>query len=132
MATAPMTSVTKLIAWQLLVLVVVVGFFGLVGKPAQISAILGGLLAAIPILLFTRQAFRFSGAKQARQVLYSFYLGEALKLISCTVGFILVFKYADNIQMSALWLSFGVQLPIPIVLAITGKIKPNLLVSTSK
>lgn len=130
MATAPKTTVKKLFLWQTVALFLLMAVFSMKGYVALVSVFLGCLLAAIPTFIFVRQAFRFGGAKQAQSVLRSLYWGEALKLISCTLGFALVFKFATSIDMVALWVGFCLQLPIPIVLAATGQLKPTLVSNT--
>nr|WP_302473904.1 ATP synthase subunit I [Legionella sp. PL877] len=60
------------------------------GKQAM-SAMLGGLVAIIPAALFARKLFRYQGARAARQIVKGFYLGEALKILSSIILFILVF-----------------------------------------
>ena len=131
MATAPKTTVKKLFYWQIVALFLLMALFSIKGSLAVVSVIVGCLLAAIPTTIFVRQAFRFGGAKQAQTVLRSFYWGEALKLISCTLGFALVFKFATEIDLVALWVGFCLQLPIPIVLAATGQLKPTIVTTTT-
>jgi len=127
MATAPISSVKKLILWQAVVFLVLVMAFSFKDSTAQLSVFLGGLLAAIPALIFVRHALRFVGAKQAKLVVRSFYLGEALKLISCAIGFALVFEYVPSVNLAALWLGFVLQLILPTVLAATGQIAPQFI-----
>ena len=127
MATAPTSSVKKLFLWQVVVFFLLVMICSLKGSTAQLSVFLGGLLAAIPALIFIRHALRFVGAKQAKLVVRSFYLGEALKLLSCAIGFALVFKFFPSVDLAMLWLGFIVQMALPIVLAATGRLVPQFI-----
>eukprot|EP01012_Entosiphon_sulcatum_P034519 TRINITY_DN43793_c0_g1_i1.p1 TRINITY_DN43793_c0_g1~~TRINITY_DN43793_c0_g1_i1.p1 ORF type:complete len:113 (+),score=8.38 TRINITY_DN43793_c0_g1_i1:44-382(+) len=60
------------------------------GKEAM-SACLGGMVAIIPSALFAIKSFQYQGAKAARLIVKSFYLGEALKIISSALLFAMVF-----------------------------------------
>lgn len=57
------------------------------------SVVLGGLVAIIPNALFAVKLFRYQGARAARQIVNSFYKGEALKIIVSISLFILVFVW---------------------------------------
>jgi len=128
MATAPTSSsVKKLFLWQVVVLLLLVAIFSIKGSAAQVSVFFGGLLAAVPALIFVRHAFRFVGAKQARLIVRSFYLGEVLKLISCAMGFALVFKYLGTIDLAALWVGFVVQMALPTIMAASGRLAPQFI-----
>ncbi|MFA5959644.1 MAG: ATP synthase subunit I [Tatlockia sp.] len=61
------------------------------GIQAAFSALLGGMVAIIPIALFARKLFYYQGARAARQIVKSFYIGEALKMLLSMTLFILVF-----------------------------------------
>lgn len=61
------------------------------GKKEGVSALLGGLVALVPSILFAKQMFRYQGARAARQIVKSFYLGEALKILLTAILFTLVF-----------------------------------------
>lgn len=61
------------------------------GNVAGYSALIGGVIAWLPNLYFAHKAFRFSGARAAREIVRSFYAGEAGKLILTFVLFALAF-----------------------------------------
>ncbi len=69
------------------------------------SVLLGGLIFLLPNMLFTLLAFRFVGASQNKQVVSSFYLGEALKLSLVAILFVLTFASLD-VEPLALLLGF--------------------------
>ena len=52
---------------------------------------LGGIVAIVPSALFAKNMFRYQGARAARQIVKSFYFGEALKILSTAILFALVF-----------------------------------------
>jgi ATP synthase protein I len=80
------------------------------GQVSGYSALLGGLIFLIPHGYFALKAFRFSGARSAKKIMSSFYQGEAGKLILCAIGFTVVFKWIQPIDMSALFLTFAIML----------------------
>lgn len=77
------------------------------GSAAGYSALLGGLIAWLPNLYFAHKAFRFSGARAAREIVRSFYAGEAGKLILTFVLFALAFAGVKPLEAPML---FGVYL----------------------
>lgn len=80
-----------LVAWQAL------------GSVAGYSALLGGLIAWLPNLYFAHKAFRFSGARAAREIVRSFYAGEAGKLILTFVLFALTFAGVKPLEAPVLF-----------------------------
>lgn len=82
-----------LIAQALLVVVIAVGALVTYGKNSAVSAILGGLVAILPSLLFVRKLFRHSGARAARDIVKGFYVGEAIKIASSIALFAMVFSF---------------------------------------
>lgn len=73
------------------------------GSVAGYSALLGGLIAWLPNLYFAHKAFRFSGARAARDIVRSFYAGEAGKLILTFVLFALTFAGVKPLEAPALF-----------------------------
>ncbi|PTU76785.1 F0F1 ATP synthase subunit I [Pseudomonas indoloxydans] len=93
---------------QLIVLLLAAGvMWQWLGGVAGYSALLGGLIAWLPNLYFAHKAFRFSGARAAREIVRSFYAGEAGKLILTFVLFALTFAGVKPLAAPAL---FGVYL----------------------
>ncbi|ROR99037.1 ATP synthase protein I [Sinobacterium caligoides] len=76
------------------------------GIAFAISMLLGGMIALIPQAYFTYQAFRFSGARAARQVSQAFYRGEAGKFILNLVLFAAVFMFVDSVNVLALFAGY--------------------------
>lgn len=69
------------------------------------SALIGGLIAVIPSLIFALYAFRFAGAQAAKMVTQSFYRGQSLKLLTTFVLFIVAFKWM-NVLIEPTMLAF--------------------------
>jgi ATP synthase protein I len=57
------------------------------------SALLGGLVAIIPQVIFGLCVFKYAGASKAQQVIDAFYQGEKIKLLLTVILFALAFKF---------------------------------------
>jgi ATP synthase protein I len=80
--------------WMLqLSLVVLLSVFFAVACNAQsaYSALLGGLVCIIPNAFFAVKLFKYQGARAAKQIVNSFYKGEALKIVLSIFLFTVVF-----------------------------------------
>lgn len=60
---------------------------------AGLSAVLGGCVSILPTACFARKLFQYQGARAAKQIVNSFYKGEALKIGLSILLFALVFKF---------------------------------------
>lgn len=58
---------------------------------AGVSALLGGAVCIIPNAYFASKLFKYQGARAAKQIVNSFYKGEALKIILSIFLFTAVF-----------------------------------------
>jgi ATP synthase protein I len=63
------------------------------GANAAGSALLGGMVCIIPNAYFARKLFKYQGARSAKQIVNSFYKGEAIKMILSIALFTAVFVY---------------------------------------
>lgn len=77
----------------------------LAGKSAALSSMYGAIVSIIPTLIFARMLFRFQGARQARRIIRSLYVGEGLKLLCTALLFGLVIRYLQPVWW-ALFVSF--------------------------
>ncbi len=94
-------------------MLVLTGLAFLLKSPvAGYSALLGGLIFLLPNAYFAFKAFRFAGARAARQIISSFYQGEAGKLILSAVLFTTVFIWIQPLDVAALFLTFAIMLVI--------------------
>jgi ATP synthase protein I len=78
----------------------------LVDRVTAYSVLLGGLIAVGPQMYFARWAFRFSGARAARQVAHAFYVGEAGKFVLTVVLFALIFAAIKPLNAVAIFLAY--------------------------
>jgi len=70
------------------------------------SALIGGLIAAIPQLIFGLWAFRVRGARNARRITQNVFVGEALKLMTTAVAFVAVWTSVPWLDAAGLFAGF--------------------------
>jgi ATP synthase protein I len=70
------------------------------------SALVGGLICAIPNAYFIYKAFLHTGARQAHAVLISMYQGGMWKMILTGVGFATAFQLVQPLDVFALFTAF--------------------------
>lgn len=91
MAARDVSTVAKILSFQVLIIAVVSLGFAVGGWQKAYSSVLGGLAAFIPNLYFALRISR-SAVQEARQILRSFYTGESVKLILTATIFMLIFQ----------------------------------------
>lgn len=77
------------------------------GLTAAYSVFLGGLICLVPNCYFAYRAFKFRGARAAREIVRSFYVGEAGKLLLTAILFAIVFSSVKPLNALALFLGFA-------------------------
>ena len=85
-----------------------IGFIGW-GTDYALSILVGGFVVVIPNFVFASYAFRFAGAKKAKQVVASMFRGSTLKLLLTAFFTIVAFKNLDLVG-SVYFLSFFIVL----------------------
>lgn len=78
------------------------------GTVLAYSALLGGLISALPNSYFALHAFRYQGARNAKRVVKSFIRGELGKIVITLVFFTLSFTLITRLHELALILGFVV------------------------
>lgn len=63
------------------------------GIHVALSVVLGGLVCIVPNACFAIKMFKYQGARSAKQIVNSFYKGEALKIILSIFLFTAVFVF---------------------------------------
>ena len=81
------------------------------------SAMFGALISMLPQAWFSRQAFRYYGARATQAVTQSFYRGETAKFIGTAVLFAVAFTTVDPLSMGALFAGFIAMTAVNIVCA---------------
>ncbi len=98
MAARNSSTVSKIISYQILVIIIMTAGFALVkGKTGALSAVLGGAAAFIPNLYFALRVYRSAG-QEARKIVRSFYAGESGKLLLTAALFFMIFQL-PNIEI---------------------------------
>ena len=99
------SAVSKILSYQLLIgLIISSGFLIFKGYNFGLSSVMGNMAAFIPNLFFALVVNRSAG-RPAKNVLNSFYIGEAGKLLLTGVVFIIIFKM-PNIEILALLVGY--------------------------
>lgn len=70
------------------------------GTQAAKSALLGGMVYLIPNALFAIKLFKYQGARAAKQIVNSFYKGEAIKIGLSMLLFTAVFIWVKIIPLA--------------------------------
>lgn len=76
------------------------------GTVLAYSALLGGLISALPNSYFAMHAFRFRGARNAQKVVKGFIRGELGKIVITVALFALSFTLITNLHELAVILGF--------------------------
>ncbi|MCK9396571.1 MAG: ATP synthase subunit I [Methylobacter sp.] len=98
MADSKDSTVSKIISYQILMIIIMTSGFALTGgRSAVLSAVLGGAAAFIPNLYFALRVHRTAG-QEARKIVRSFYAGESGKLLLTAALFFMIFQF-PNIEI---------------------------------
>jgi ATP synthase protein I len=84
----------RMMLWQLLVILGLSAAVLLIqGAQTAFSVLLGGLCYWLPTLVFATRIFKFATARQAKQFVAAFFVGEMLKLMLSAILFVFSAKY---------------------------------------
>lgn len=98
MAARNSSAISKIISYQILVIIIMTAGFALAkGEVGALSAVLGGAAAFIPNLYFALRVYRSAG-QEARKIVRSFYAGESGKLLLTAALFFMIFQL-PNIEI---------------------------------
>lgn len=122
-----MSAITAVTALPLAILGGFCALLGVfVGIDGARSGMAGGLAVIVPNAVFAALAFRHAGARQAQQIVRSFYLGEALKLILTAGLLVCVFIWVEPLVAWAVFIGFLVsQLACGVAATRMKKFLPN-------
>jgi ATP synthase protein I len=76
-----------------LVLLITSIIFIIWGAPHAKSALVGGMVAIVPNIVFAFKAFKYVGAQSSKKVVESFFSGVKVKMVIMVVLFALSFKF---------------------------------------
>lgn len=116
----------KVIVIQFLTSVVAaLGCFLVLDTIAAYSVLLGGLICTLPNGYFARKAFQYRGARYAPQIVKSFYVGEAGKLVMTAVMFALVFAGVRPLNEGAVIAGFVLAMVVGLIATALVGLKPR-------
>lgn len=75
------------------VLLVTLFIFCVWGYAHAKSALVGGIVAIVPYVVFAFKAFKYAGATSAKKVVESFFSGVKIKMVLTALLFALAFKF---------------------------------------
>lgn len=104
--------VRAMLVWQLVCCVLLTLIALVFGITAAYSVLLGGLICLIPNCYFAYRTFQFEGARAAREIVKSFYRGEAGKLVLTSLLFAAVFMGVKPLNALALFCGYCAVLSI--------------------
>ena len=110
------------LVWTVTLSLVCLSIFGVV---AGYSALLGGLISAVPNSYFALHAFKFQGARNADKVVKSFIRGELGKIVFTGVLFALSFTLVTSLDALALIAGFGATHFVGVVMSGTIDYSPT-------
>lgn len=76
----------------------------LYGAPSAASYVAGGLICALPNLYLYRRVFTYQGARAAKKIFKSLYVGQMVKVMLTAIGFFLA---VSTEWVQPLWLFMG-------------------------
>ena len=99
-----MRVIKLLLIWQLVGAVAIGVVASFWGRSAAIGALAGGVIVWLPNCYFAYRAFRYRGARAARQIVGSFYAGVAGKIVLTSALFVLVFVNLKPLNAPAVFI----------------------------
>ena len=112
MTTISKPAILKVTLYQLAVLILLVGILSFEDKLLALSALVGGLIQVIPQAWFSRQAFKYAGARQMDLVVRSMYRGELGKVLLTAAMFAAAFTLNKQWNYIALFSAFLLMIPL--------------------
>ncbi len=110
MTTISLPPVKRVALYQLAFLLPVGGVLLVWSSVLAYSVLIGGLIQICPQAWFTRQAFRYAGARKVQSIVRAMYWGETGKIVLTTVLFTVSFMMLKPLYVSALFASFVVMI----------------------
>ena len=110
MTTISLPPVKRVALYQLAFLLPACSVLLLWSSVLAYSVLIGGLIQICPQAWFTRQAFRYAGARKVQSIVRAMYWGETGKIVLTTVLFTVSFVMIKPLYVSALFASFVVMI----------------------
>jgi ATP synthase protein I len=110
MTTISLPPVKRVALYQLAILLPVCVVLLFWSSVLAYSVLIGGLIQIFPQAWFTRQAYRYAGARKVQSIVRAMYWGETGKIVLTTVLFTVSFIMVKPLSISALFSSFVVMI----------------------
>ena len=110
--TIPKPEILKATLTQLAVLLLIAVALGLADSQLAFSALVGGLVQILPQAWFSRQAFKYAGARQMDLIVKSIYRGEAGKVVLTAALFAMLFSVDKQWNYLVLFTTFLTMIPL--------------------
>ncbi|MGZ8189748.1 MAG: ATP synthase subunit I [Methylococcaceae bacterium] len=106
-----LSTVSKVLSYQILVIIIITILFAVLGGWQKgLSPVLGGGAALIPNIYFALRIQRAAG-QNAKKILDAFYAGEAGKLLLTAALFVIIFQI-PNIEILPLLAGYAAALSV--------------------
>ena len=110
--TIPKPSIHRVALYQLLVLLSVSGLLLFFSEIVGYSVLIGGLIQIVPQAWFTRQAYKYTDARQVDLMVRTLYRGEAGKIVLTAAMFVITFMLWKQLHFLAVFSTFIVMIPL--------------------
>ena len=110
MTTISLPPVKRVALYQLAFLLPVCAVLLLWSSVLAYSVLIGGLIQICPQAWFTRQAFKYAGARKVQSIVRAMHWGETGKIVLTTVLFTVSFVMVKPLYAGALFASFVVMI----------------------
>ena len=115
MTTIPKPPLTKVAIYQLAALLPTSVLLLLLDTVLAYSVLVGGLVQIAPQAWFARQAYKYSGAKQAPLVVRAMYRGETGKVVLTATLMAVLFALHKQWNYPALFTAFITMIPLQLI-----------------
>lgn len=112
MTTIVAPPIHRIAITQLVSLLLLASAALMVGRVTAYSVLMGGMVHIVPQAWFTRMAYRYSGARQAPNILSAMYKGEAGKLLLTATLFALMFVFVQPLQVPSVFFGYVVMIVV--------------------
>lgn len=112
MTTIPKPPFNRVALYQMCLLLPITGVAFLLDAAVGLSALVGGVIQVVPHAWFTRQAFKYTGARKTHLVVRAMYQGETGKVVLTAALFVIAFSELPNLNFLALMSTFILMIPV--------------------
>lgn len=112
MTTIPKPPFNRVALYQMCLLLPITGVAFILDAAVGLSALVGGVIQVVPHAWFTRQAFKYTGARQTHLVVRAMYQGETGKVVLTAALFVIAFSELPNLNFLALMSTFILMIPV--------------------